>query len=177
MPTNKLLMPLGGKPVIRHTVEAVCASAVTPVIVVTGHQAAAVRDALVGLPVCISENVSFADGLSSSLIHGVNCLPAGIDGFLVVLGDMPFVSPTVIDTMLNVFDAAKERAIVVPCHGRRRGNPVLWSATLADEFRTLSNDKGAKHLMALHADLLYELEVETKAVLTDLDTMEDFSGR
>jgi molybdenum cofactor cytidylyltransferase len=177
MPANKLLAPLDGKPVIRHTVEAVCASAASPVIVVTGHQADSVRGALAGLPVSIAENVRFTDGLSSSLICGVNSLPAGIDGTFVVLGDMPFVSPAVMDRMVAAFAPAAGRAIVVPVHGGRRGNPVLWSAALIDEFRHLTGDKGAKQLMALHGDLLYELEVGTDSVLTDLDTQKDFSGR
>lgn len=177
LPANKLLALLAGKPVIRHTVEAVCASAASPVIVVTGHQADAVRQAVTGLPVSIAENVSFADGLSSSLICGVNSLPRGIDGFVVALGDMPFVPPTVIDAMIAAFAPEAGRAVVVPVYQRRRGNPVLWSARFMGEFRGLTGDQGAKRLMALHGDLVYELEVDTDSVLTDLDTLEDFSGR
>ncbi len=177
LPTNKLLALLAGKSVIRHTVEAVCASAADPVIVVTGHQADAVREALAGLPVSIAENVRFTDGLSSSLICGVNRLPGGIDGYVVVLGDMPFVPATVIDAMIEAFAPEAGRAIVVPVYQGRRGNPVLWSARFCGEFRGLTGDQGAKQLMALHGDLVYELEVDTDSVLTDFDTLEDFSGR
>lgn len=177
LPANKLLAPIDGNPVVRHTVEAVCASTAAPVIVVTGHQADAVREALAGLPVSIAENVRFTDGLSSSLICGVNRLPSGIDGFLVALGDMPFVPATVIDAMIEAFAPETGRAIVVPVHQGRRGNPVLWSARFIGEFRGLTGDQGAKRLMALHRDLVYELEVDSDSVLTDLDTLEDFSGR
>jgi molybdenum cofactor cytidylyltransferase len=177
LPANKLLAPLAGKPVIRHTVEAVCASAADPVIVVIGYQADAVRQAVTGLPVSIAENVSFADGLSSSLICGVNSLPSGIDGFLVALGDMPFVPATVIDAMIAAFAPEAGRAVVVPIYQRRQGNPVLWSARFMGEFLGITGDQGAKQLMALHRDLVYELEVDTDSVLTDLDTLEDFSGR
>ncbi len=177
MPANKLLTLLDGKPVIRHTLEAVCASKAGPVIVVTGFDADRVRAALVDLPVTIIENVCFADGLSSSLKCGVKDLPCDCDGFLVVLGDMPFVPPSVINRMIDAFDPGSGRAIVVPVHGGRRGNPVLWPSLLAAEFLALTGDQGAKHLMALHGDLLYELEVESDAVLTDLDTPEDFAAR
>jgi molybdenum cofactor cytidylyltransferase len=177
LPANKLLALLEGKPVIRHTVEAVCASTAEPVIVVIGHQADTVQEVLAGLPVTIAENVRFTDGLSSSLICGVNRLPAGIDGYLVVLGDMPFVPATVIDAMIEAFAPETGRAIVVPVHQGRRGNPVLWSTRFMDEFHGLTGDQGAKRLMALHGDLVYELEVDTDSVLTDLDTLEDFSGR
>jgi molybdenum cofactor cytidylyltransferase len=167
-PANKLLARLEGKPVIRHTVEAVCASAANPVIAVTGHLADAVQEAVAGLPVTIVENVRFTDGLSSSLICGVNSLPAGIDGYLVVLGDMPFVPATVIDAMIAAFAPETGHAIVVPVYQGRRGNPVLWSARFSGELRGLTGDQGAKRLMALHGDLVYELEVDTDSVLTDL---------
>lgn len=174
MPANKLLASLDGKPMIRHTVEAVCASRADPVIVVTGHQADEVRNRLRDLPIAIVENARFADGLSESLKCGVKSLPPDCAGFLVVLGDMPFVPAAVIDQMIAAFDPAAGRGIVVPVSAGQRGNPVLWTAALRDEFLTLTGDRGAKHLMALHGNLLYELEVATGAVLTDLDTSDDF---
>jgi molybdenum cofactor cytidylyltransferase len=177
MPANKLLALLDGKPVVRCTVEAVCASRAEPVIVVTGHQANSVHQTLLDLPVTIIENVCFTDGLSSSLICGVRSLPQACDGFLVVLGDMPFVPPRVIDQLIEAFDPSQGRAIGVPVKAGKRGNPVLWTTSLAAEFMTLTGDRGAKHLMALHSNLLYELEVDSDSVLTDLDRPEDFAAR
>jgi molybdenum cofactor cytidylyltransferase len=176
MPTNKLLADFGGTAMIQRTVENVSASRAAPVIVVVGHSADTIRAALTGLPVTITENVSFADGLSSSLKCGVNALPP-CDGFLVALGDMPLVTPEMIDTMIAAFDPAAGRSIIVPVFEGRRGNPVLWSAAFRDEFQTLSGDKGAKQLMALHGNLVYEVEVGSDAVLTDFDTPEDFHRR
>ena len=177
MPANKLLAPLSGKPVIRRTVEAVCASRADATIVVTGHLAPSVREALSDLPVAIIENVCFTDGLSSSLICGVKSLPQACDGFLVVLGDMPFVPPRLIDQLIEAFDPSQGRSICVPISAGKRGNPVLWTTLLTAEFMTLTGDRGAKHLMALHGDLLYELEVDSDSILTDLDTIEDFAAR
>ena len=173
MGANKLLADIAGKPVIRHTVEAVCASTAAPIIVVVGHQSDDVRTAVQALPVKIVENADYAEGLSTSLICGVKSLPDDMDGFLVALGDMPLVSPQTIDAMAAHFDPSAGHSIIVPVCGGRRGNPVLWAAALRAEFYSLTGDKGAKHLMALHADLVYELEIQTTAVLTDIDTPED----
>ena len=173
MPGNKLLTLLDGKPVIRRTVEAACASRVGPVIVVTGHQAAAVNAALTGLPVTIVENERFADGLSTSLICGVKALPPGCEGFAVLLGDMPFVTPGIIDRLIGAFEPGGR--IVVPVHSGRRGHPVLWPITLREAFLSLTGDRGAKPLMALYGDLVYELEVSSDAIFADLDTPEDFA--
>lgn len=177
MPEGKLLAPLDSVPLILHTVAAACASKADPVIVVTGYRGREVAAALAGLPVLIVENVSYADGLSSSLTCGVKIVPEHCGGFVVLLGDMPFVRPAVINGLIEGFAPAEGRAIGVPVHRGRQGNPVLWSSQFRDEILTLTGDQGAKPLMALHSDLIYLHEVPTDSVLTDFDTPEDFTRR
>ena len=70
MGRNKLLAELGGKPLLRHAVEAALASRLDPVIVVTGNDAAGIEKALAGLNVTFAHNAHFADGLSTSLENG-----------------------------------------------------------------------------------------------------------
>src|SRR5262245_46502411 len=82
---NKLLADVGGKPMVRHAVEAALASQAHPVLVVTGHQADEVCAALAGLDVAVATNPNFATGLSSSLRVGIRALPKGVAGALVLL--------------------------------------------------------------------------------------------
>src|ERR1700727_1830987 len=84
---NKLTEMVAGRPVIRHAVEAALASGATPVIVVTGNEAAKIHAALDGLPVIFENNPDYSDGLSTSLIRGLNAVPDGSAGALVMLGD------------------------------------------------------------------------------------------
>ncbi len=169
---NKLLQPLAGKAVLRHAVEAALGSQADPVIVVTGNESAVVKAVLAGLPVIFVDNPDFSTGLSSSLKCGVRNLPAGCEGVLVLLGDMPFVGPPIIDRLIGAF--APERAICVPVHRGRRGHPVLWARRFFAGLLALEGDAGAKQLMALHRDLVYELEVDDDAIHIDIDTKEDF---
>ena len=66
-PRNKLLEPVGGEKMVRRVATVAMASGAKPVIVVTGHEAAAVAAALRGLAVTIVVNPAYADGLSTSL--------------------------------------------------------------------------------------------------------------
>ena len=59
---NKLLADVGGKPMVRHVVEAALASQARPVLVVTGHQADEVRAALAGLDVAFVRQSRLRDG-------------------------------------------------------------------------------------------------------------------
>ena len=143
---NKLLADLGGKPMVRCVVEAALTSRARPVLVVTGHQAAGVEAALGGLDVTRVDNPNYAKGLSSSLKAGVRAMPAGCEGVLVLLGDMPQIAGAHLDRLIDAFAAEQGAAIVVPIHESRRGNPVLWPRVHFAEMLQLEGDAGAKRL-------------------------------
>jgi molybdenum cofactor cytidylyltransferase len=170
MGTNKLLAPLGGKPLLRHAVEAVVASEASPVIVVTGNEAAETEAALAGLNVRFVHNRDFAKGLSTSLKAGIASVPAESDGALVLLGDMPGVSPALVSRLIAAFSPEDGRAICVAAHGGKRGNPVLWARRFFADIDALSGDIGARHLIAADEELVCEVEAGDDAPLTDIDT-------
>jgi molybdenum cofactor cytidylyltransferase len=172
MGANKLLADLGGQPLLARTVDQLLASQAGPVTVVLGHEAAAVRAALAGRAVTFVEAADYAAGLSASLKAGVAALPPGSDGFLVCLGDMPAVTPAVINRLIAAFNPVEGRRICVPTHDGRRGNPVLWDAAFADEIAGLTGDAGARSLIQAHAEALCEVPVDTPGVLLDVDTPE-----
>jgi molybdenum cofactor cytidylyltransferase len=169
MGSNKLLAEWRGKPLLRWTVEAALASEAKPVIVVTGHESANVEAALEGLGVKIVHNLHYAAGLSASLKCGIRAVPANSDGAIVMLGDMPEISASLLDRMIAAFSPADGRAICVAVHEHARGNPVLWARRFFPEIESLSGDVGAKTLIAAHEDVVCELEAG-KTVLRDIDT-------
>lgn len=171
LPGNKLLQRLDGKTIVRRAVEVAVASQAKPVIVVTGNEAERVQGELAGLPITIVDNADYAAGLSSSLKCGLRSIPPACDGALIGLGDMPFVTADVYDKLINAF--ALGHSICVPVHRGRRGNPVLWARPHFAEMLALSGDKGAKQLMVLHSNLVFELEVPDDGILIDIDTPDD----
>jgi molybdenum cofactor cytidylyltransferase len=173
---NKLIEPLGGKPMVRHVVEAALESAASDIIVVTGNEKEAVMAALEDMPVTFCDNTDYSSGLSTSLISGLNSLPADCDGALVLLGDMPAIDAPLLDRLIAAFDPAEDRAIIVPTHDGRRGNPVLWARRFFDEMRTLSGDQGARALFAPYAGLVCEVEAGSDDALIDIDTKEALSA-
>jgi len=94
---NKLLAEVDGQPMVRRAVEAALASAAGPVFVVLGHDAHRVRAALRGCKVHFIDNPDYAEGMSTSLRRGLASLPDGVDGAVILLGDMPRIEPAAID--------------------------------------------------------------------------------
>jgi molybdenum cofactor cytidylyltransferase len=172
MGSNKMLEPVDGTPMVARTAQRLLSSRARPIVAVLGNMADEVGAALGKLPVERVVNPDFADGLSTSVKRGIAALPDDVDGALICLGDMPSIAGRDLDRLITAFNPLEGRAIVVPTRRGKRGNPVLWARQFFPEMAALSGDTGARALIAEHADLVAEVEMETDGVLVDIDTPE-----
>ena len=169
MGRNKLIETVRGKPLITKAVDAALASRLDPLLVVTGHQADKIAAALDGTPVALVHNERFTEGLSSSLRTGLAAVPEDCDGAMILLGDMPDITPALIDRLIAAFASG---SICVAATGKRRGHPVLWARRFFGELMTLTGDKGARELLQAHTNQVLEIEAGDGAPLADIDTVE-----
>ncbi len=175
-PHNKLLLAdQTGKPMIARVVDNVLTSQARPVLVVTGHRGADIRAALGGRPVTFVDAPDHAAGLSASLKAGIAALPAHVAAVLVCLGDMPLVTGRILDRILATYDPDEGRAIVLPVHQGRAGNPVLWDRSFFPEILSLTGDVGARGLLKRHEEQVAEIETGDDAVLRDFDTLDSLA--
>lgn len=172
---NKLLAPVGGRPMVLRVVEAALASRATVVLAVLGYQWETVRAVLAGRPVAIIVHDGHDGGLASSVRAGVLAAPADADGYLFLLGDVPLVRADHIDRLIDAFDPGAGRAVYVPVHAGRRGNPVLWAAAYRHDLCALTGDTGARPLLQRYADEVCEVPMPDDAVLLDADTAADLA--
>jgi len=172
-PRNKLLEPICGEPMVRRVAAIALGSGAEPIVVVTGYEASEVGAALRGLSATLILNPDYAGGLSTSLRAGLSALPSGIDGALILLGDMPKIEASVVSALMASFTGMS--AICVPVRHGRKGNPVLWGSRYFSEMMALTGDSGAKPLMARHEAQLIEVEVATDSIFHDVDAPEDLA--
>jgi len=114
-------------------------------------------------------NLHYASGLSASLKAGIRAVPASSDGAIVLLGDMPEISASLVDRMIAAFSPPDGRSICIAVHEQKRGNPVLWARRFFADIEALNGDIGAKELLAQNEDLVCDIEADG-AVLRDIDT-------
>lgn len=167
---NKLLVEYQGKPIVRHAAAALAASRARPLFAITGHEADRVEAALSDLPFTPCRNADFATGLASSLRLGIAALPPTVDGVIVCLGDMPLVKAAAIDRLIDYFEPTEGRAICVPSHDGRRGNPVLIGRQFFDEIAKMVGDRGARPLFDRYPALVCSLPMSDDSILQDVDT-------
>ena len=117
----------------------------------------------------------FAAGLSASLRAGIAAVPDDCAAALVCLGDMPLVTGAMIDRVIEAYDPDEGRAVVVPTHRGKAGNPVLWDRRFFADIAGLDGDQGARPLLARHAEWVAEVELGSDAVLRDFDTVESLA--
>jgi molybdenum cofactor cytidylyltransferase len=170
-PQNKLLAPLSdGRTLIARTVDNALLSAANPVIVITGHQDAAVRDALADKPVRFVYAADYQEGMAASLRAGIASLSEKIGGAVICLGDMPLVDAKVLDNIIATYNRAEGREIILPTFDGQRGNPVLWGKRFFPDLLTLTGDNGARQILDNYMEFVAEVPVENDSVLRDFDT-------
>jgi molybdenum cofactor cytidylyltransferase len=140
------------------------------VVVVTGHEPERAKAVLDGLDVTFVHNPDYADGISTSLAAGIKALPEDVAAAAVLLGDMPRVSPGLIDRLAQALNPEAGGLIAVPVREGRRGNPVVWSRRFFPELTTLEGDVGARHLIGANAEAVVEVPVDDDDAFIDVDT-------
>jgi molybdenum cofactor cytidylyltransferase len=171
----KQLLPIDNRPMVRYVTEAVAASDLEQVIVVTGAHARAVEAALTGLPVELVRNVSWSKGMSSSMRSGLRALRPAVQAVLVVLGDQPGLTATLLQSLVARYRATRA-PIVVPVYRGRRGNPVLFDRALFPELLAVQGDQGGRAIVIRHQDRMEHVEVDDPAVVMDVDSPRDYDG-
>lgn len=112
-----------------------------------------------GCEVLLLDSAGMGDSIAASVAAS-----ASADGWLVVLGDMPFIQPSSIE---RVIDAVQDDGISVPVQAGKYGHPVAFGRALGPRLMALSGDRGAKPLFT--QAVVREVPVEDPGVLWDVD--------
>lgn len=169
MGTHKLLLPLGGEPIVRRTVRQVCEAGFGDVLVVLGRDAGAVRAALDGLACRFVLNEAYESGMGSSFRVAVEAL-GDSEAAVFALADQPFV--TADDHRLIRDGLAGDAAIVCARFGEVTAPPHLFTRELFEELRALT--QGARPVLTRHAARARIVDLPA-AHLVDIDTPDDYA--
>jgi len=169
----KLLLNLGGAPVVRRTVERVLAATLDEVLVVVPPDAPGIAAALEGLRVRFAVNPDPDAGQATSVVAGIRALAPGTDAALIALGDQPTVPAEVIPALVRAM-ADSGRLVAAPVYAGERGNPVLFASALFPELCALAGDRGARGVIERDRARV-ALVPFPFAMPPDLDTPEDYA--
>ncbi|VVM61516.1 Bifunctional protein GlmU [Pseudomonas fluorescens] len=165
---DKLLADCAGRDgavrsVIEHVLMSVPVSLQDRVLVTTEDRPQVIRMAQAyGFEIVLIEST----GMGDSIAAGVSA-SAQLGGWLIVLGDMPFVLPSTVERVLA---GIADDAICVPVYGGEFGHPVGFGRGFGPGLMALSGDRGARPLFAQAR--VVEVPVDDPGVLWDVDVPE-----
>lgn len=171
MGTNKLLMDIEGRPMVSRVMDAVAQAAksrreITRVIVVTAFEPVAEMARTHGFQVV--SNPEPEAGQSRSVVLGTAAAQPA-DGLMYVPGDMPWLNPEVMNSLVDRFLRQPDR-IIRPTYGGRPGAPVLFTRGLKDELLKITGDQGGRTVIYAHPDLMVSLPFEQARWGMDVDS-------
>ncbi|MEL7462112.1 MAG: nucleotidyltransferase family protein [Pseudomonadota bacterium] len=164
-PEDKLLADLGGRPVVCHAAAALAKAGCDHLVAVTSNPA--VAQVLTEFEHVAP--VAHGAGQSASLRAGVlRAAERGANRVLVVLGDMPLVTP---ETMRAILVRGLEHGFAATSDGLRRMPPICFENSVFSEVLDLTGDKGARaKLQALPEAACVMVSAHE---LGDIDTVDD----
>lgn len=183
---HKLLLPLHDRPVLAHVLDAVLASQARPVVLLLGNQVEQVRAHIASYvthpDLSIIENTDYLQGMSTSMRLGIQTLQTygytklsdkEIDSALVLLGDQPLITAQDIDTLIVTYRTTGKR-IIAPTYEGKRGNPILFDASLFPELLEVTGDEGGHSVLERHRDEIATVEMGNPLANIDVDTWEAY---
>ena len=169
MGTQKLLLPLGGEPMVRRAVRQVCEAGFDDVLVVLGSEHDQTLAALEGLAVRHVVNADYASGMGSSFRTAVEQLPVS-SAAMFALADQPFVTTTEYRSVLDTY-RRQQSPIVSVRYGDIMAPPHLFEREFFPALAQLQH--GARSLLLQHTERTVILRFPPE-LLVDIDTPDDY---
>lgn len=173
----KSLLELGGVPLIRRQLIALSGAGVDEVVVVLGHYADRIEEAVRDFPVTVVRNAAPDDGQNSSLRMGLEALSIKLDAVVVVLADQPLINSQDISDLIGAYKKRPQGTQVVqPTVNGLPGNPVMFTAEVRDQILSGEANVGCKQWQAQHPEQVHRWVTDVSRYRTDVDTPEDIDA-
>ena len=172
MGVNKMLLKIDGETLLRRTVRRAIAATLDPVIVVLGHEADQERGELSDLACEVVLNRDYAQGIDVSLQAGLAAVPAQSVAAVVILADMPFVTASMISTLVERYRESSA-PLVISDYSGVYAPPMLYDRSLFSELKAMKAEGCGKQVVKRHQSEALSVTWPA-ATLMDVDAPLDY---
>ena len=175
MGTPKPLLDWFGAPLVQRQIEATLKAGVDDILVVIGHRAYEVSEAVRGDGVRCVINPHYSQGKSTTVKAGLAALPEDTETIVVLAVDQPRPAWLI----RRVLDAHEAYGAEISCprFEGRGGHPLIFSAALVVELDRISEDtQGLRQVVRAHADQVNWVDVDSPLARLDINTQEEYEA-
>jgi molybdenum cofactor cytidylyltransferase len=169
--SNKLIMDVGGKPIIRHAIESALGSSADKVAVVI--PVGSTMRTYISASVTLITNSLRDKGISSSIAAAVKYLKESADAIMFMVADQPMIDAGTLDNILWIFRQNPSFIVASSVNGELR-NPMIFPKRYFEELLQLTGDSGAKSVALKNIKHVIRVEVNPEK-LVDIDTVDDLA--
>lgn len=169
----KQLLPFGQSTLIELVVDNFLKSNLREVIVVLGYLYEEISSKLSAKPVRMVYNPAYFEGLSSSIKAGIMAVDTDSSSVMIALGDQPLIGADLINLLIDTYQNGG-KGIVRPAFQGKMGHPVIMDLKYKGEILNISGDVGCRDIILAHKDDVDIVEVNSRVILLDVDTQEDY---
>jgi CTP:molybdopterin cytidylyltransferase MocA len=170
----KQLVKRGGESLVRRAAGLLLNLGAAPVVVVTGYRSEEVSRQLQGLPLSVVKNPDWELGMGGSIACGVQKVPVGVDGVLLMPCDLWRLTAEDLNRFLIAWKSDISRIILTKWNNEKSyfsGPPVIFPGDLLHELSFVNGKRGAKSVTDRHREIVSMVELKNAAY--DLDQPQD----
>tara|TARA_B100001123_G_C14997675_1_gene902228 strand:+ start:48 stop:623 length:576 start_codon:yes stop_codon:yes gene_type:complete len=173
---NKLLKNYKKKPLINYVINSLIKSKVNKIIIVVGYESEKLKKIITkNKKIKFIKNYKYSCGISSSIKVGLKKISKKDKGFIIVQSDMPFIKSLILNKIYNSI-LKKKYLVHVLRYKKKLGNPIGFDISTLNKFKKIKGDLGAKHMVKKLRNSTNFIEVSSKKIFKDFDTISDFRG-
>lgn len=143
---NKMLAPVGGRPLVRHAAELAREVCGSRSVLVAGFHAAEVMTATGNAAGFVVINERHDEGMGTSIAAGVAAVRNTAGAVLILLADQPLVTVDHLAALISRWSGT-DNEIVATAFDDTVGPPVLFPRGAFGELVRLEGDDGARRLI------------------------------
>ena len=174
----KCLITVDGETLLQRLLRAVHTLAPAQTVLVLGHHAQAIQNALrataAPLPLTVVHNAKPGDSPASSLRLGLLALRPEVNTVMVLLADQPLLEVGDVSAMLRAWrDRAANIDLVVPTHQGQPGHPLVFGASVRQAILQGQGGEGVREWRRAHPERVSLIPMGHARGVTDVDTPDD----
>ncbi|WP_218598173.1 NTP transferase domain-containing protein [Polaribacter sp. NJDZ03] len=173
MNSIKQLEKINEKTLLELTLEKIQCVYTSTIFCILGANADKIKPEIRTKDIQFIENVNFEEGLSSSIVSGIEYLKNkefNLEGIFILLADQPAINVAYIEDMIHLFYQNKN-SIIASNYGKKFGVPAIFPKKYFSNLLLIKGDKGAKEFISKKKNEILCSTITTNFL--DIDTKED----